>query len=172
MKAEIEETDVFIISFVILLNKAKSMKNLFFLLLIGGFFTSCSNAENPALQEEITNLKNQITEMKTKAETPKASFVHVVYFWLKEDLTAEQTAKFYEGVKTLGEIKDVINFRLGKAAGTPREVVDNTYDAMIIVECADAAGHEAYQVDAIHDKFREDCGAFFEKIQIYDSLME
>ncbi|MGK0365705.1 MAG: hypothetical protein ACI85O_002773 [Saprospiraceae bacterium] len=148
------------------------MKDLLFLLLLGSFFTSCSNTENPALQQEITNLKNQITEMKSVTETPKARFVHVVYFWLKEDLTPEQTTNFYAGVKTLGEIKDVINFRLGKAAGTPRDVVDNTYDAMIIVECADAEGHEAYQVDAIHDKFREDCGTFFEKIQIYDSLME
>lgn len=162
----------FILNFVILLTKAKSMKNLFFLLLFGGFITSCSNAENPALQKEITNLKNQITEMKSSAKNSEARFVHVVYFWLKKDMTEEQTAKFYEGVKTLGEIKDVINFRLGKAAGTPRDVVDNTYDAMIIVECADAEGHEAYQVDAIHDKFREDCGTFFEKIQIYDSLME
>ena len=68
-----EKLMYFIISFVILLNKVKSMKNLLFLLILGSFLTSCSNAENPAIQEEITNLKNQITEMKSAAETPKAS---------------------------------------------------------------------------------------------------
>ena len=58
----------------------------------------------------------------------------------------------------------------GPPAGTDREVVDNSYDYAIIVEFENAEMHGAYQMDSLHNVFREKYGTYFEKLQIYDSL--
>jgi len=59
---------------------------------------------------------------------------------------------------------------VGRPAGTPREVVDNSYDYCLIVTFDDAVSHEAYQTEPAHDRFREINDRFTERVQIFDSL--
>ena len=103
--------------------------------------------------------------------TFKHAFVHVVYFWLKSDLTGAQVAEFETGLrKMLEDSEHASTGHVGKPAGTPREVVDNSYDFCLIVTFDDASSHEAYQVEPAHDRFREINEQFTDRVQIYDSL--
>jgi len=96
-------------------------------------------------------------------------FVHSVYFWLKPDLTDDEKAKYQDGMQALGTISTVKQCIIAPPADTDRPIIDNSYSYALIVIFDDKAGHDAYQVDPIHDQFRDDCGAFWERVQIYDA---
>ena len=100
----------------------------------------------------------------------KNMFVHSVYFWLKPDLTEEQRAKFWEGVRSLTTIESVRQGFAGLPASTDRPIIDRSYSCALIVIFDDPAGHDAYQVDPVHDKFREECAPFWSKVLIYDAV--
>lgn len=96
--------------------------------------------------------------------------VHTVYFWLRPDLTAAQLADFRKGVESLGTIKSVAQCFVGTPAATPkRPIIDDSYSVGLTVICKDLAGHDLYQVDAIHLKFIETFKTFWTKVQIYDA---
>jgi len=97
-------------------------------------------------------------------------FVHSVYFWLKPDLTEEQRAKFWEGVRSLTTIESARQGFAGSPASTDRPIIDRSYSCALIVIFDDGAGHEAYQVHPTHDKFREECATFWSKVLIYDAV--
>jgi hypothetical protein len=97
-------------------------------------------------------------------------FVHTVYFWLKNDLSAAQTAAFLEGVTALTTIESVAHAWLGLPAPTDRPVIDRTYSHSLVVVFRDQDGHDRYQEDPIHDRFRDECGTFWSRVQIYDSV--
>lgn len=107
-----------------------------------------------------------------KMQEEKRGFFHTVYFWLKSDITEAQKDDFMKGLHSMKEIESVIDYEVGVAAGTPREVVDNSYDVALITSFKDAAGHEAYQVHPIHDAFREIAGPVIDSLRIYDSVVE
>lgn len=100
------------------------------------------------------------------------AFLHTVHFWLKHDLSDQRRAEFLSGVKGLAESPAVAKVRVGKPAGTPREVVDNTYDYQLVCEFDSEEAHAAYQSpeDEVHAAFIsgfKDCWA---RVVIYDSL--
>ena len=97
-------------------------------------------------------------------------FVHSVYFWLKPELTEEQRAKFWEGVRSLTTIESVRQGAVGTPAATDRPVIDSSYSCALIVSFDDDAGHDAYQDHPVHDKFREECATFWSKVLIYDAI--
>ena len=97
-------------------------------------------------------------------------FIHSVYFWLKPELTDAQRATFQAGVNSLTAIKSVRQGFVGTPAATDRPIIDRSYSCALVIICDDEAGHEAYQVDPIHDRFREDCGEFWSKVLIYDAV--
>ncbi|MGE0886276.1 MAG: Dabb family protein [Blastocatellales bacterium] len=99
-------------------------------------------------------------------------FIHSVYFWLKPELTENQRATFWKGVNSLTTVKSVRHGFVGTPAATDRPVIDRSYSCALIIICDDDAGHEAYQVDPVHDRFREECGEFWSKVLIYDSITE
>lgn len=97
-------------------------------------------------------------------------FVHAVYFWLKPELTQAQAAQFVELSSAMSKIPTVRHLWLGKPAATNRPVIDRSYSYALVCVFDDAAGEEAYQKHPIHDTFREKCGTFWSRVQIYDSL--
>lgn len=97
-------------------------------------------------------------------------FIHSVYFWLKPHLTAEQRAQFWAGVRSLTQIESVTQSYVGTPAATDRPIIDRSYSCALVVVFDDEAGHEAYQVDPIHDRFRQECALFWMKVQIYDAV--
>ena len=96
--------------------------------------------------------------------------VHSVYFWLKENLSNEDRAKFLEGVKTLATIESTTHVFIGEPATTePRPIIDHSYDFGLTVVLEDIRSHDEYQTDPIHLQFVEDCGHLWDRVQIYDS---
>jgi len=95
--------------------------------------------------------------------------IHTVFFWLKPELTEAQRAEFRRGVETLGTIRTVEKFHVGKPAATEkRPVIDHTFDVGITVICQDTAAERAYQVDPIHLAFIEKFKPFWTRVQVYD----
>jgi len=97
-------------------------------------------------------------------------FVHTVYFWLKPSLTAEQRMTFVDGLKSLISIKTVRFGHFGKPADTDRTIIERGYSYGLVVAFDGAAGHEHYQIVDIHERFRQQCGTFWDKAVIYDSV--
>jgi hypothetical protein len=97
-------------------------------------------------------------------------FMHVVYFWLREDLTDENLSQFVSHLHSLTDIETVVNGHVGTPAGTDRPVIDSSYSYALILEFADRADQDAYQVDPAHLQFVADCGDFWTRVQVYDSV--
>jgi stress responsive alpha/beta barrel protein len=97
-------------------------------------------------------------------------FVHVVYFWLQPNLSPADTAAFIAGVTSLTTINTVQHAWVGVPAATDRPIIDRSYSYSLVVVFADQDGHDTYQVDPIHDRFRDECGTFWSRVVIYDSI--
>jgi len=134
-------------------------------------FSACgeTTSEAPTSTPEETP---EATTVNQETEPAMAKFVHSVFFYLKEDLTEEQRADFVEGVKSLGDIDEVESFELGKPAGTPRDVVDSSYDYNLILRFANPANQDAYQVHSIHTAFVEGQADKWTRVQVYDTILE
>ncbi len=108
--------------------------------------------------------------------TRHVGFLHVVYFWPPEGATpeaaAEAATRLAEGCrKHLPNIPGVLRLEVGFPAGTAREVVDNSYAVVLLVEFADAAAHDVYQDHPDHHRFIEECRTYWSRVQVYDSVV-
>jgi hypothetical protein len=99
-------------------------------------------------------------------------FVHAVYFWLKDGLAESDRDEFLRGLDSLATIETVRECHVGVPAATDREVIDRTYSYALVVIFDDERGHDAYQDHPTHDRFRETCAPFWERVRIYDSVGE
>jgi hypothetical protein len=97
-------------------------------------------------------------------------FIHSVYFWLADDLTDEKRAKFVEQARALTTLESVRHAWLGTPAPTDRPIIERGYSYALTVVFDDEAAHDDYQVHPVHDRFRDECGAFWTRVVIYDSV--
>ncbi len=112
-----------------------------------------------------------LSEHHSQSEKPR--FVHNVYFYLNENASEDQKQQLIADCKTLlGSVKTVRNLTVGLPAGTPREVVDNTYGVHLMVQFDDKAGHDFYQTAEEHLQFIERNKNTWKRVQIYDSLLQ
>jgi len=149
------------------------MKNLLPLLLL--FLFSCQNADS-TLQKELEDIKTKLATAEKDLATAKndeATFIHTVFFWMNEGVTDEQKADFAKnGLGELMKINSIYKGYYGPAAMTPREVVDNSYDYALVCHFKDVAAHDSYQDDPVHLKFIEDFKDLWDKVVVYDNLVE
>ena len=96
-----------------------------------------------------------VNPLDTKPKGMKNSFIHQVYFWMKNPGNAADIAQLVEGLRKLSKVKTIQSFHIGKPASTPREVVNSSY---------------GYQVDPDHLKFIEECSHLWSKVIVYDSV--
>lgn len=97
-------------------------------------------------------------------------FVHSVYFWLRRDLTEEQLAAFRDGLNSLLTVESVHQGYVGIPAATDRPIIDRTYDYGLVLVFQSAQDHDRYQEHPTHDRFREQFGTFWLRVQIYDMI--
>ena len=97
-------------------------------------------------------------------------FIHSVYFWLADGLAEEDRAKFLEQARALTRIETVRHGWLGAPAPTDRPVIERGYSYALTVVFDDQKAHDAYQVHPVHDRFRDECGTFWNRVVIYDSV--
>ena len=96
-------------------------------------------------------------------------FVHAVYFWLRDDLTAAELLAFIDGVRSLRTIDTVQHGYVGEPAATDRAVIERGYSHALVLVFADKRAHDAYQTHPVHDRFRDTCSTFWRKVLIYDT---
>jgi hypothetical protein len=100
-------------------------------------------------------------------------FIHVVFFWFKENAGGQAARQVMDDAeKLLGSIETVRYLAVGPPAGTPREVVDNSYDVALVVHFDDEAGHDVYQDAEAHQRFIDRNLDFWERVQVYDFVAE
>ena len=102
---------------------------------------------------------------------PHTGFFHTVFFWLRPDAAPNDAARLAEGCTThLVGIPGVLRLTVGSPAGTARPVVDNSYGLALLVEFADSAAHDIYQDHPDHLRFIAECGKYWSRVQVYDTL--
>lgn len=134
-------------------------------------FFSCKD-NTTALRTEISQLQAEIENLQAEAEKGETGFIHTVYFYAKKDISEARLKEFMEGLETLARVPSISEVWYGPPADTPREVVDNSYTIAWICHFKDAADQEAYQVDPIHVKFVEEYNDVWEKVIVYDNLVQ
>ena len=103
----------------------------------------------------------------------QAGFLHLVYFYGREDGGADDARLLAEGCRRyLPGIPGVLRLATGTPAGTPRDVVDNAYLVALLVEFADVAAHDVYQDHPDHLRFIAECKQYWSRVQIYDTLID
>jgi hypothetical protein len=98
-------------------------------------------------------------------------FYHSVYFWLREDGTAEDARKTIDVCRAnLTGIPGILNMTLGVPGGTSGGPVDNTYAVALLIEFEDKAAHDAYDIHPGHQRMISECGHLWGRVQVYDSI--
>jgi hypothetical protein len=62
----------------------------------------------------------------------------------------------------------VLQGPFGVPASTDRPVIDRSYSYGLVLKFNDLAGHDAYQIDPVHEEFLENCGHLWVRVQVYD----
>ncbi len=98
-------------------------------------------------------------------------FIHNVFFYLDENASTAQKEQLIADCKSLlGSIKTVRHLFVGIPAGTPRDVVDNSYGVNLIVYFDGVEGHHYYQKAEEHLQFIERNKKTWKRVQIYDTI--
>lgn len=98
------------------------------------------------------------------------SFVHTVFFWLKDSGSAADRQALYEGLTALKEIPEIQQAYVGVPASTDRPVIDRSYDYSITFVFSDRATQNAYQEHPMHVQFVEACSPLWERVVVYDAV--
>lgn len=98
------------------------------------------------------------------------SFIHHVYFWLKEPKNEKATKRFEEGLQLLVTVPEIKMYHIGKAVLSNRDVVDDSFTYSYMAVFNNKADQETYQVHPTHLKFIEEYGDLWEKVVVYDAL--
>lgn len=149
-------------------------KTLFLLLTMACAATACqqNGSSEAGQQDSLTFLegKANLAAVQNRLAMPATKkFVHVVNFYLKPGLSAEDVKKFEEGVSSLGKIETLLVFNVGKPAETDRPVIDRSYSYCLLTVFNDKAGHDVYQEAPIHLEFIKNCEHLWEKVVVFDS---
>lgn len=125
-------------------------------LLVGSLLlTACASMPGPSLP--------------TTSMPGDGSRLHVVLFWLKPDMpAAERAAIPVEMAAKAASVPGLDVCWTGAPAGTPRDVVDNSYDLMLVMRFRDAAAAKAWDDDPIHQQLVARFAPHFAKVVVYD----
>jgi hypothetical protein len=100
-------------------------------------------------------------------------FIHMVLFWLEEGMPEAAAQQVIDDSRRLlASIPTVRFLAVGRTAGTPRDVVDNSYHVGLVVHFDDKAGHDAYQKAEEHLEFIRRNEAVWARVQVYDLVPE
>ncbi len=96
-------------------------------------------------------------------------FSHVVIFWTDPAKPEAADAVIAGGEKLLKTIPGLITFHIGKMVGSPRPVVDQTYQVALNTVFTSKLAQDDYQVHPQHQEFIAQCvKPFVKKIVVYD----
>ena len=100
----------------------------------------------------------------------KDTFIHHVFFWLKNPNSAEDGLGLVEGLKKLSVAGTIKSFHIGKPAASNREVIENTYAISWLLLFDNKEDQDIYQTDPVHLKFIEECSHLWSTVVVYDTI--
>jgi len=101
----------------------------------------------------------------------KGIFVHTVYFWLKNPDDQADRASFETSITKFINGSEYVQTKfLGTPAGTPREVVDNSYTYCLVATFNSKEEQDKYQEETVHKVFVKESEHLWNKVQVYDAI--
>ena len=98
-------------------------------------------------------------------------FYHSVYFWLREDGAAGDAQKTADGCRThLAGIPGIVQMQIGFPAGTPGDVVDNSYGVALFMEFESKEARDLYEDHPDHQRFIAELHPLWSRVQVYDAV--
>lgn len=104
------------------------------------------------------------------SEPIKNTFVHHVFFWLKEPDNQDARKQFEKGLSDLVKVPQIQSYHIGKPVGSSRDVVDGSYTYSYMTFFKNKEDQDIYQTHPIHLKFIEDCQHLWSKVIVYDAM--
>ena len=96
-------------------------------------------------------------------------FSHVVIFWTDPAKPEAADAVVAGGNKHLKGIPGITHFHIGKMVGSPRPVVDQTYQVALNTVFVSQQAQDEYQIHPAHLEFIAKCvKPFVKKVTVYD----
>ncbi len=117
------------------------------------------------------SLPAQAPKPPSAKDALEGKFLHHVYFWLNEPDNPKAREEFLTALKKMKAIPTIRQSYIGTPAGTPRDVVDNTWTFYWLLTFDNREGWQVYNDHPIHDEFRKKAN-LWKKIQVYDTLPE
>jgi stress responsive alpha/beta barrel protein len=105
------------------------------------------------------------------AHEPQGKFVHHVFFWFKNADDAGHHKKFLAELEKMKGIETIVSATIGKPAGTPREVVDNSWTYDWLISFKSKEDWQIYNDHPVHKKFIDEAGHIWSKVQVYDTVV-
>ena len=110
---------------------------------------------------------------KKMDNTSPKKVIHHVFFWLKNPHSEADKLKLKEGLKTLEAIKEVKKLYIGEPASTlKRDVVVTDYQVTEMMFFDSAKDQDIYQVHPTHKSFVDNYSHLWEKVVVYDMLVD
>ena len=120
----------------------------------------------------MTILVNSETEANVKEDAP-LSFVHHVFFWLKNPKNKKDHDKLLAGLKSLGKIEQIKMSHIGLPSvnNFDKPVTDASYSFSVLLIFNSKSDEEQYLVHPFHKKFIDDHKNLWSKVVVYDSSL-
>lgn len=120
----------------------------------------------------MTTLVNSETEANVKEDAP-LSFVHHVFFWLKNPKNKKDHDKLLAGLKSLGKIEQIKMSHIGLPSvnNFDKPVTDASYSFSVLLIFNSKSDEEQYLVHPLHKKFIDDHKNLWSKVVVYDSSL-
>ena len=119
----------------------------------------------------LTSCANETTTSNVGTLRSGAIF-HVVYFWLKDGITAAEEQDFLNFFEELRKIPVVETLHYGKPAPThPRPVVDNSFQYNLLVSFQDMEAINTYETHPIHLEAIEQYKQYWTKVEVRDTVI-
>ncbi|QES89475.1 Dabb family protein [Rhizosphaericola mali] len=99
-----------------------------------------------------------------------SSFVHHVFFYLKNPDNASAAEQLIDGLKKLTQVPTIQYYHIGLPAPTDRDVILGDYSISWLCLFKNLEEEEIYQSHPIHLKFIEECAHLWEKVEVFDSI--
>ena len=129
------------------------------LMIIGFILLGCQRvSEQPLQSDDLGAQPGQI--------------IHHVFFWLNNPDSESDKQQLIEGLNTLSSIDEIKVLVVGSPASTiEREVVDNSFDVSELMIFESVEAQDAYQVHPIHTEFVENYSHLWERVVVYDMVV-
>lgn len=117
-----------------------------------------------------TGLMATSNDVQASEVTIKNTFVHHVFFWLKEPNNSEACKQFEQGLQSLIKVPQIQTSHIARPVESSRDVVDDSFTYSYMVFFKNKEDQEIYQTHPIHLKFIEDCQHLWNKVVVYDAM--